>query len=292
MNLAQLCGVDSDHGESSVMAGQINQSVMMGRGHGGRGQLARSRQSTASFLGESWYAAYILSNTNPGHVGLHQPVSQYLKNTSIQCRDDSCFSAETEKAMPSHNLPSDLPSPELVDRLLGAYSSRFHSFCPILEMSSFLLSVRDGTVSHTLLRCVLFISLIHCDPEIFYLMGYSSRLDAGDEYFGKAKAAFDSDNRSDRITMLLSSYLLHYWFGQPTTFRDFLWWLATTIRSAQCMGMHRSTSNSKMQETVRRRWRLIWWCLYVSTGKYITVGNSLNLARFEIAKSRCQQGHL
>ena len=164
----------------------------------------------------------------------------------------------------SRSWPSDLPDITVLDKLILTYFSRFHAFCPILDKSRFLSSLRDQSISHTLLRSVIFVASIHCDTEIFHRMGYSSRLDAGDNLFTKARAAFDSDTSSDRVTMLLSSFLLHYWFGQPTTFRDFLFFLGTAIRSAQCMGMHRTTLSSALRSEDRLMWKRIWWCLYVS----------------------------
>ncbi|KAJ4269932.1 hypothetical protein NW762_001603 [Fusarium torreyae] len=90
-----------------------------------------------------------------------------------------------------------------------------------------------------------------------------SRLDANDELFNKASTSFDRDRESSRIDMILSSYLLHYWFGNPAAYRDVHWWLAAAIRSAQCMGYHRSTSNAQMPPQEKSRWKRIWWCLYI-----------------------------
>lgn len=150
-----------------------------------------------------------------------------------------------------------------MERLLEAYFSRFHAFCPILDRTSLLAAVRNNAVSITLLKCVVFVASIHCDAEILHVMGYATRLDAEDDLFGRACASFDADREADRTTIVLSSYLLHYWFGKPTSYRDSLWWLANSIRSAQCMGYHRSTKHSKMSPDDKTRFKLIWWCLYV-----------------------------
>lgn len=159
--------------------------------------------------------------------------------------------------------PADLPPQHLTERLLEAYFKRFHCLVPILDKAEFLSSVRDGTVSITLLRSVLFVASIHCEPEIYHLMGYSTRLDAGDELFSKACSAFDADRESDRTTMIMASFLNQYFFGRPTEYRDALWWLSNAIRSAQCMGYHRSTRNSKMSARHKAQWKRVWWCLYV-----------------------------
>jgi hypothetical protein len=204
-------------------------------------------EEKANFVGESWYASYVLahSNTTTGHSEMHrareQPYSSKVRTP----------------------IPADLPPQHLLERLLEAYFTRFHVFCPIVDRVPFLETVREGTVSITLLRSILFVASIHCAPETFHLMGYSTRMDAEDGLFSKACASFDADHTSDRTTMVLSSYLLHYWFGKPTHYRDSLWWLAMSIRSAQCMGYHRSTKDSRMAASDRSRWKRIWWCLYI-----------------------------
>ncbi|KAL2674278.1 hypothetical protein Neosp_012729 [[Neocosmospora] mangrovei] len=101
-----------------------------------------------------------------------------------------------------------------------------------------------------------------------------TRFDANSDLFSKASASFDEDTQSDRTSMVLSSYLLHYWFGNPTSYRDSHWWLAAAIRSAQCMGYHRSTKDSQMPPQQRLRWKRIWWCLYVSKN-HLSTGSQL-----------------
>ncbi|KAM0329312.1 hypothetical protein ACHAQA_004617 [Verticillium albo-atrum] len=93
--------------------------------------------------------------------------------------------------------------------------------------------------------------------EIIHLLRYRNRLDANVELSSHAMSAFDADQTSDRTSMFLSSYLLHYWFGNPSTYRDAHWWLAASIRSAQCMGYHRSTKNTQMPKAEKARWKRV-----------------------------------
>jgi hypothetical protein len=261
VDLDQLCSTDTNAGEN-IFVTRAQSHITGSEIERAENRLSR-RKSKASFIGESWYASYLLSHTSSEHANLHQPMLGYqTRNTRGRSRDAIRVN-NPESNSTNDELPSDLPAPALLDKLIDAYFTRFHVFCPILDKELFLSSLRNKSISHTLLRSVIFVASIHCDPEVFHLMGYSTRLDAGDGLFSKARTAFDTDEDSDRITMLLSSFFLHYWFGQPTTFRDFLWWLATAIRSAQCMGMHRTTINSKLPSADRRMWRRIWWCLYV-----------------------------
>ncbi|KIV76821.1 hypothetical protein PV11_08681 [Exophiala sideris] len=219
-----------------------------------------AHQGTASFVGESWYASYVLSTSAAGHGELHQTIERTADDAQVR---EGTLNVQIDASDTGKGPPVDLPPQHLTERLLEAYFQRFHVFCPILERPSFLAAARDGSVSITLLRCVLFVASIHCEPDILHLMGYQTRLDAGDDLFWKACASFDANSGADRTTMVLSSYLLHYWFGKPTNYRDSLWWLATSIRSAQCMGYRRSTKHSNMSSRDKARFKVIWWCLYI-----------------------------
>lgn len=224
-----------------------------------------SPNTQPSVVGESWYASYVMRGYTPGHNSVHRPIGECNETVQSVTRDTRRESVCSRPSLPREKTTlSDLPSPELVDRLIKVYFEKFHTFCPILGKTYFLASLDDGTLSGTLLRSVLFVASLHCDSEVMHLMGYSTRWDASNTLYNKASAAFDADRESSRTHMILSSYLLHYWFGSPTAYRDCHWWLAAAIRSAQCTGYHRSTRNSKMSPEERSRWKRVWWCLYVS----------------------------
>ena len=191
----------------------------------------------------------------------HSDGSQAQDNTSTMQQPPR---ASTPQGVPAKEYSSsELPAPELVDRLVKAYFSRFHLFCPILVRGSFLASIANKSVSLPLLRSVLFVGSIHCDMETIHLLGYNSRFSANSDLMVRAVAVFDTDKRSDRTSMFLSSYLLHYWFGNPSVYRDSHWWFAAAVRSAQCMGYHLSTWHTQMPATERSRWKRVWWCLYI-----------------------------
>lgn len=220
-------------------------------------------------VGESWFASFLAQNAASGHIDTAQPVETTRDDGGSRARSSSAAvhcenRTNADACAPVLALPHDLPPKNLMQRLIEVFFTRFHVYSPILQKSSFISSVEDGSVSITLLRSVLFVGSTQCEPEIYHLLGFSTRNDAGDEFFGLAKASFDADSTSDRTNMLQSCFLLHYWWGQPTAFKDSLWWFAVAVRSAQCMGMHKTTRNSSLSADVQILWRRIWWCLYVS----------------------------
>lgn len=252
------------------------------------GMPARRQSTTAqpNIVGESWYASYVMRGYKPGHASFHSPINDCNETVqSTVAGDDAHLSGGEIASAPALDRGSDnehtertsrpsdtstagrshdLPPLRLLNRLVEAYFARFHVFCPILQRPLFLAALAAGQVSMTLVRSVLFVGSVHCDMETIHHLGHASRIEANSALHDRATAAFDTDRESDRTSMVLASYLLHYWYGSPASYRDFHWWIAASIRSAQCMGYHRSTGSTRMPPEDKARWRRVWWCLYVS----------------------------
>ncbi|KAH8709920.1 Cutinase transcription factor 1 beta [Beauveria bassiana] len=236
-------------------------------------QLRTQSRGKSVFAGESWFASFLAHNAANGHVG--SVSSGEITSENGGNRAPSTTGAPEREALPNAQvgnpapgLPKDLPQRNLMRRLIDVFFERFHVYFPILHKFKFLSSVEDGTVSMVLLRSVLFVGSTQCDPEIYHLLGFSSRSDAGDHFFGLAKNSFDAGiSTTDRTDMIQSCFLLHYWWGQPTAFQDSLWWFMVAIRSAQCIGMHKTTRYSAISRDLQTLWRRIWWCLYIATSK-------------------------
>ncbi|KAH8657303.1 hypothetical protein BGZ61DRAFT_486222 [Ilyonectria robusta] len=124
----------------------------------------------SSFTGESWFVSYVLSTSMASPIQVHGPVERRTEKPRQGDNDNS-------SSLPlSGGITSlDLPQPFTISLI-----------CPILDQEGFLASVRDGSVSLALLRCVLFVASIHCPLELICQMGYNSRLDAESDLFNKA----------------------------------------------------------------------------------------------------------
>lgn len=232
----------------------------------GRKSLA---EGSISHFGESWFLSFVLNHMNRDFRQPHRALERAATQHAWTRGQSRNISAQLPNIR--ETLPDDLPSGQLIHSLLGAYFSRFHLFCPILDKRLIWESLDDLSISVTLLRCIIFIATVHCDFELVGQLGYKSRLEAGDDLWNKANAAMENDRESDRVTLMLCSYLLHYWWGQPTRFNDSLWRLAGVIRSAQGLGMHRSASQSRLDQDTKRRWKRIWWVLYVSSSHSLQI---------------------
>ena len=266
LNLDRFDGDNSSPVVSAEASGREKVSEQNITWRANRSQRHKQRDSRSALIGESWFASFLTNNATRRHTDIHEPVTANYSNGTSRAHSVNPPAEESVTAQASlddYTALQGLPPQRLTERLIESYFSRFHVYCPILDKRSFISLVEKGTISTTLLRCVLFVATIQCDPAIFHLLGYNTRTEFGDNFFALAKCSFDSDSTSDLIAMLQSSYLLHYWCGQPTAFKDSSWWLSSAIRSAQCMGMNRSTKRSRMSQATQAQWKRIWWCLYV-----------------------------
>ncbi|KAK4504416.1 hypothetical protein PRZ48_005332 [Zasmidium cellare] len=202
----------------------------------------------------NWYSAYV----NFHSASFHRSVDEPATPSSM---------VETAPRLANNELWNKRQyAPSLIDHLIQVYLTEFHTLCPILDKHHFLMAVQNGTVSPALMSSVLFVATSHCDvATITSRMGFVDRADASDTHFNEACAAFDADRVMHRPTLIVCAFLLHYWFGRPSLYRDTAWWLGTAIRTAQSLRYHRTddTDDDATESSTRRR---VWWCLYVSRG--------------------------
>lgn len=156
-----------------------------------------------------------------------------------------------------------LPRPEIRDLLIKAYFDVGHPQGPIICKKDFLNSIATNTFSHQLVQAVLMIASTQAEWAILQRAGYSTRREAVDGFYKKARALFDGDVEPDKITNIQTMYLMNFWWRAVTDHKDPTWWLGGSVRFAQAMGLHRSTSRSRLSETDRRTWRRLWWMLFL-----------------------------
>lgn len=64
----------------------------------------------------------------------------------------------------------------------------------------------------------------------------------------------------DRLRVIIFEFLLsQIWSGEEDSFI----WASRASSSAQALGMHRSTAESKMPIRQQHLWRRVWWCIYI-----------------------------
>lgn len=218
----------------------------------------------AGFVGESWYASFLLRASNNDSAKLRQHIIYSPYDAHGESQEPGGANGELWQESSPEQLPDDLPNQDLISGLVEAYFARFHVLFPILSKSEFQVGFAKGRVPIVLLRCVMFIGSVHCDATIIHRMGYSTRADAGDDLFNRARNCVNEHPGEPRCIQITCSFLLHHWWGRPLGVKDPVSWLATAILLAQSLGMHRSLNGSRMPSASRAHWKRTWWCLYVS----------------------------
>lgn len=251
----------------------------------------------AGFVGESWYASFLLRASNNENEKLREHIIYGSYNNRFDERHGEVQtprgdSIELWQRTRPEPLPSDLPPRDLMTGLIEAYFGRYHVLMPVISKGEFQTALSEGNVPIPLLRCVLFVGSVHCDATIIHRMGYSTRLDAGDDLFNRAKKCLDEHPEETRCIQMSCHFLLHYWWGRPSSVRDPIWWLANAIRLAQSLGAHRKIEGGRLPLASRAHWKRTWWCLYVSLAGVNGTHSTFSLAyRSVTVKWHCPWEH-
>ncbi|KAK5058737.1 hypothetical protein LTR84_011001 [Exophiala bonariae] len=158
-----------------------------------------------------------------------------------------------------------IPAANICYQLFRTYFDLVHPHYPILDRADFALQYVDLTnpPSYLLLQSVLFMASGHCDLSILQDAGFSSRYQARRTFFQRAKVLYDNDHEPNKVTVVLSVFLMSFWWNGLEDHKDTWHWLGISISLALTLGMHRSTRHSDMRPKDRSMWKRIWWSLFV-----------------------------
>ena len=215
------------------------------------------------YLGETFNLTHLLYTTNP-HArrkahGYHRSMAPSRSATR-----SSILSDETLDIL-HRQRAFELPPSDVIKDLYRAYFDYAYPHNPILSRVEFARAYSDPQIrppSYLLLQSVLFAAVGHCDISVIKRAGYNSRYQARAELFKRAKALYDADHETNKVTLVQSLFLMSAWWSSPTDQKDTWHWLGAAIGLAVTMGMHRSTADSILPISDQRLWRRIWWALY------------------------------
>ena len=213
-----------------------------------------------TYVGESWTLSYVLhqTQTQPHANQLHfsPPVVSPLPGQPKVLATLDQLDLQRKGAFV-------LPSLEHQHEIIKIFFEFVYPAYPILHAHKFHGEVEDGTCSKLLLQCVLYMGITHSDMETIRKLGYSSRLDAIETTYNRARTLFESDAENNRVTIVQAAFFLQFYWANPVEPKDTWYWLGVAIRQAQALGMHRSTKRSKMNYDDQCLWKRIWWSCYV-----------------------------
>ena len=212
-------------------------------------RLAPRQQSNASqqtvFLGESSPLTCVIDegrtrSPEKGYASamqktrLHYPIPERLST-----RDEAL---RAHKLKMEDQLNRDdafsFPPKQTCETLLQAYFTWFHPCFPILDREVIHEAYGSMNLSPLLLQSMLFIGVSLCTDKAFANTGFKNRYYAKFMFYSRARAIYDADWESTKITKLQSLFLLSFWRSGPSEERDTRLWLEVGISLAHKQGMH------------------------------------------------------
>ncbi|EXJ56250.1 uncharacterized protein A1O5_12706 [Cladophialophora psammophila CBS 110553] len=160
--------------------------------------------------------------------------------------------------MERHNNLDEIPY-ELMQSYLETYFKYIYLWCPVLDKQ--MLRERPSTLSSPLLKHALALCGVRLQPP---LIAHTSCLD----HYRRAKGLFYTNYPENPISQISAIMLFHWYSLSPpnlVTKDSNWWWIGTTVRLAQQIGLHREPIAAQPAYTgetpaLRRR---IWWTLFV-----------------------------
>lgn len=199
------------------------------------------------FLGEAFSLTYVakdvlapfLSNTpQSGQRRLHFPIVE--SHASYPARSKKrLLVMEQTRVLQQRGIYCPLATDTQM-KFLDMYFAWFSPGIPVLDRDSFLDNVQAGEVSLLLLNSVLLIAVTICKTDELVAAGLPSRYESRAKFYQQAKTLYDADLDTDKVDLVVSTFLMSFWWGGPDDSKDSWHWLGIASSLAQSLGMHRS----------------------------------------------------
>lgn len=256
-----------------------------------------------TYVGESWNLSYMMQWKSHA-AALNDSNDSRFQHTSpseTTDGDSPCFhipmpsQQDTRSSRPANQFGTrqDQILPSHVQlAMIDAYFAYHHVHYPIVAEQEFQASLADKSVSPLLLSAVLYAGAIHVSDQVIYRAGFDSRQVCLKKLYHHSKMIFFTDDENaeicDQLSRVQTAFLLHHMWLSPNSTMDCWNWLSLTVRLAQNMGMHRSTTRTSMAEEDKKLWKRIWWSLYVSPPAWKTLGFGLIILPAGKRHTACQ----
>ncbi|KAJ9634184.1 hypothetical protein H2204_006515 [Knufia peltigerae] len=156
-------------------------------------------------------------------------------------------------------IPKDafvLPPGNISAKLIDAYFTHVHPMFPVIDKEKFLeqYQASDSAPPILLMQAICLVGS--------HMSTFHNIQNLKVAFFRRAKALLDGRYEEDRMHTVQAALLLT-WFsdGGDDICANAWWWIGVAARVAVGLGMHRDVTHSKMPESDKRIWKVIWWCL-------------------------------
>jgi hypothetical protein len=133
-----------------------------------------------------------------------------------------------------------VPEKSISDRLVQVFFECVYPAFPVFERADFAAKYNTGKLSLLTLQAVYLISATLCDEDILRRAGFKDRGAARKAFHRRAKALYDADYESDKVTIVAALLLISFCWNGSLDEKDMWHWLGSAIGLAQAQGMQRS----------------------------------------------------
>lgn len=133
-----------------------------------------------------------------------------------------------------------LPGLDLLDQLIRVFFEKIHPAYPVFDRERFMQSYSMGRASPLVLQTIALLGYTICSDELIRAAGFNDRATARKTHYLRAKALYDVDYESDRVTLVAVLLLLGFWWAGPDDQKDTCYWISCATTTAQSLGMHRA----------------------------------------------------
>ncbi|KAJ5183424.1 hypothetical protein N7492_001040 [Penicillium capsulatum] len=133
-----------------------------------------------------------------------------------------------------------LPPRDIVDQLICTFFTKIHPAYPVLDRERFTTSYLSGHVSILVLQTIILLGFTIGTDELIRAAGFNDRATARKTHYLRAKALYDADYETDRLSLAAVLLLLGFWWAGPEDQKDTCYWVACAVTHAQSLGLHLS----------------------------------------------------
>ncbi|KAK4038657.1 cutinase transcription factor 1 beta [Parachaetomium inaequale] len=156
-----------------------------------------------------------------------------------------------------------LPPRHIQDALVQCYFHHVHPFAPILDPFHFIDDYENNRASLLLLWSMFVASASFIDSSLLTEGFYQSHRALKRAVYQRAKALYDADYESDKVTLIQSVFLMGHWYTSSDDRAGPWHWNGVAIGLAHTVGLHRlSVLASETSRAIRPLWRRLWWSIY------------------------------
>ena len=203
------------------------------------------------YLGESWLLRYVvqdalnvesassISDSSPSPTALQVPVPSMLSDEAENLGYETRLDPEDVEVLRVRGAFT-LPESSISDLLIQTFFESVYPAFPIFDREEFTQFYELGQVSILVLNAIYLIASTLCDEDVLHKGGFENRNVARKVFLKRAKALYDADWETNKVTLVQATFLMSFLWNGSTDEKDMWHWLGIAISIAQAKGMHRT----------------------------------------------------